>query len=134
MDDEANGTIDRWDRWTYDTAGREVVFESDNDEDPRADYTIWTFYDALGNLELFLQAHAVLGEPHWRAEAERIAGGILADIERRGWQCGHGRAVETPGLMTGLAGIGYGLLRVAEPERVPAVLVLEPPGLRVGQW
>jgi lantibiotic modifying enzyme len=81
----------------------------------------------LGNLELFLQAHALLGEPHWRAEAERIAGRILADIERRGWQCGHGSAVETPGLMTGLAGIGYGLLRVAAPERVPAVLLLAPP-------
>ena len=84
-------------------------------------------HGALGNLELFLQAHAVLGEPHWRAEAERIAGGILADIERRGWQCGRESAVETPGLMTGLAGIGYGLLRVAEPQRVPAVLVLAPP-------
>jgi type 2 lantibiotic biosynthesis protein LanM len=82
----------------------------------------------LGNLELFLQAHAVLGERRWRTEAERIAGGILADIEGRGWQCGHASAVETPGLMTGLAGIGYGLLRVAEPERVPAVLVLAPPG------
>src|SRR5262245_27742857 len=88
----------------------------------------------LGNLELFLQAHAVLGEPHWRAEAERVAGGILADIEGRGWQCGHGSTVETPGLMTGLAGIGYGLLRVAEAECVPAVLVLAPPGPRVGEW
>jgi lantibiotic modifying enzyme len=32
-----------------------------------------------------------------------------------------------PGMMTGLAGIGYGLLRLAEPERVPSVPVLEPP-------
>jgi lantibiotic modifying enzyme len=32
---------------------------------------------------------------------------------------------ETPGLMTGLAGIGYGLLRLAEPERVSSVLLLE---------
>jgi len=29
--------------------------------------------------------------------------------------------------MIGLAGIGYGLLRLAEPTRVPSVLVLEPP-------
>jgi hypothetical protein len=36
-------------------------------------------------------------------------------------------AVETPGLMTGLAGIGYGLLRLAVPTRVPSVLVLEGP-------
>jgi Lanthionine synthetase C-like protein len=38
-----------------------------------------------------------------------------------------GLGVESPGLMTGLAGIGYGLLRLAEPTRVPSVLVLTPP-------
>lgn len=36
-------------------------------------------------------------------------------------------AVETPGLLAGLAGIGYELLRRAEPELVPSVLALEPP-------
>jgi lantibiotic modifying enzyme len=35
--------------------------------------------------------------------------------------------VETPGLMTGLAGIGYQLLRLAAPDIIPSVLVLEPP-------
>jgi hypothetical protein len=35
--------------------------------------------------------------------------------------------VESPGLMTGLAGIGYALLRLAEPHRVPSVLGLAPP-------
>jgi lantibiotic modifying enzyme len=35
--------------------------------------------------------------------------------------------VETPGLMTGVAGIGYGLLRLAAPLRVPSVLALAPP-------
>lgn len=29
--------------------------------------------------------------------------------------------------MTGLAGIGYGLLRLADPQRVPSVLLLELP-------
>jgi lantibiotic modifying enzyme len=29
--------------------------------------------------------------------------------------------------MTGLAGIGYGLLRFADPARIPSVLSLEPP-------
>jgi lantibiotic modifying enzyme len=29
--------------------------------------------------------------------------------------------------MTGLAGIGYGLLRLAAPQRVPSVLALERP-------
>ena len=35
--------------------------------------------------------------------------------------------VETPGLLSGLAGIGFGLLRAARPELVPSVLALEPP-------
>ncbi|MDG4787020.1 type 2 lanthipeptide synthetase LanM family protein [Micromonospora sp. WMMD1102] len=34
--------------------------------------------------------------------------------------------VETPGLINGLAGAGYRLLRLAAPERVPSVLHLEP--------
>jgi lantibiotic modifying enzyme len=29
--------------------------------------------------------------------------------------------------MTGLAGIGYELLRLAEPDKVPSVLTLAPP-------
>ena len=35
--------------------------------------------------------------------------------------------VETPGLMMGLAGIGYGLLRLGATDRVPALLSREPP-------
>ncbi|HEX3789698.1 MAG TPA: type 2 lanthipeptide synthetase LanM family protein [Pseudonocardiaceae bacterium] len=55
-------------------------------------------------------------------EAVRVAGAVLADIERGGWRCGVPTGVETPGLMAGLAGIGYGLLRVADPAGVPSVL------------
>jgi type 2 lantibiotic biosynthesis protein LanM len=81
----------------------------------------------LGNLELLLQASQALAEPQWRAEVDRLAALILESIERDGWRCGVPLGVESPGLMTGLAGIGYGLLRLAEPTRVPSVLVLEPP-------
>jgi lantibiotic modifying enzyme len=52
---------------------------------------------------------------------------ILDSIARHGWQCGGPQAVEMPGLMLGLAGIGYQMLRLAEPDRVPSVLVLAPP-------
>lgn len=81
----------------------------------------------LGNLELLLQAGERLGDPRWRSEASRMAAIILGSIHRNGWFCGVPAGVETPGLLTGLAGIGYGLLRLAEPKRVPSVLVLEPP-------
>ena len=41
--------------------------------------------------------------------------------------CSSESALSPPGLMVGLAGIGYGLLRLAYPEQVPSVLVLAPP-------
>jgi type 2 lantibiotic biosynthesis protein LanM len=81
----------------------------------------------LGNVELPLQAGEYLDDPHWHAEAGRLAARIVGSIARDGWLCGLPQRVESPGLMTGLAGIGYGLLRLAEPRRIPSVLVLEPP-------
>jgi lantibiotic modifying enzyme len=81
----------------------------------------------LGNLELLLLAGQVLGDSGWNSQANRLAAGILDSIDREGWLCGVPLGVESPGLMIGLAGIGYGLLRLAEPARVPAVLLLAPP-------
>lgn len=49
------------------------------------------------------------------------------DVERAERSTGVPFNVETPGLMTGLAGIGYGLLRLADPQNVPSVLLLELP-------
>ena len=85
----------------------------------------------LGNLELLLQASQTLDDPYWKAQVDRFAAIILESIEKHGWLCGVPLGVETPGLMTGLAGIGYQLLRLAEPERVPSVLVLESPKLNM---
>lgn len=88
----------------------------------------------LGNLELLLQASEILNEPQLRSQTNRRATMILDSISKHGWLCGNPLGVESPGLMTGLAGIGYGLLRLAEPQRVPSVLVLEPPKLNsIGQ-
>ena len=81
----------------------------------------------LGNLELLLQASQVLEDPQWGFEVDRLAAVILESISQHGWLCGVPLGVESPGLMTGLAGIGYGLLRVAEPARVTSVLALAPP-------
>src|SRR6266508_1568331 len=54
----------------------------------------------------------------------------LAEIERGDARCGTPGMVGTPGLLTGYAGIGHGLLRLAYPERVPAVLLLDAPSTR----
>ena len=60
----------------------------------------------------------------------RRAGLVLDAIDRYGPTCGTPGGVPTPGLLNGLAGIGYGLLRLGFPDRVPSVLLLEPtPGL-----
>jgi type 2 lantibiotic biosynthesis protein LanM len=85
----------------------------------------------LGNLELLVQASAALADAAARAAVERVQLEILGDIARLGFVCATPRALETPGLMLGLAGIGYGLLRLADPARVPSVLLLDGPK---GPW
>jgi lantibiotic modifying enzyme len=64
--------------------------------------------------------------PTAEAARRRRAGLVLAAVQQYGPQCGTPRAVPSPGLLTGLAGIGYGLLRLAFPQRVPSVLLLQP--------
>jgi len=81
----------------------------------------------LGNLDLLLEAADASPDSIWAAKAQQLASGILHSIEQNGWLCGNPLAVESPGLMTGIAGIGYGLLRCSEPARVPSVLSLAPP-------
>jgi lantibiotic modifying enzyme len=74
-----------------------------------------------------LEASLILHDPQWHAQLEHFQSGILESIARRGWLCANPLGVESPGLMTGLAGIGYELLRLAAPTRVPSVLALAPP-------
>jgi len=81
----------------------------------------------LGNLDFVRQAAEALDNDSWRERAREQLGRSLSDIERNGWRCGIANPAEIPGLMTGLAGIGYGMLRLAEPRRVPSLLLLSPP-------
>jgi lantibiotic modifying enzyme len=81
----------------------------------------------MGNLDLLLEAGRVLNDGKWRAHSERLVAMILGSIDRYGWACGGPNGVEMPGLMLGLAGIGYQMLRLAEPDRVPSLLTLAPP-------
>jgi type 2 lantibiotic biosynthesis protein LanM len=65
---------------------------------------------------------------HQAAEAarRRRAGLVLAAVQQYGPHCGTPRAVPSPGLLTGLAGIGYGLLRLAFHREVPSALLQQP--------
>jgi type 2 lantibiotic biosynthesis protein LanM len=78
----------------------------------------------LGSLELLLAARAAPGQTVPDMEVERWAATVLDSIERHGWLSGVPLGVETPGLMVGLAGMGYELLRLAEPRQMPSVMML----------
>jgi type 2 lantibiotic biosynthesis protein LanM len=84
-------------------------------------------HGSLGNIESLLQAGESLERDPWSGNVSRLSGEILQSIHDHGWSCGVPLGVESPGLMTGLAGIGYGLLRLAEPSSIPSILTLEPP-------
>jgi type 2 lantibiotic biosynthesis protein LanM len=84
-------------------------------------------HGVLGNIELLLTAARLLNRPEDHEQLEQAIALIVGSIEAYGWVTGVPLSVETPGLMTGLAGIGYELLRLAEPDRVPSVLLLSPP-------
>ncbi|HET6287755.1 MAG TPA: type 2 lanthipeptide synthetase LanM family protein [Amycolatopsis sp.] len=60
------------------------------------------------------------------AAVRRRTGHLLAAIDQRGARCGTPGAVPAPGLLSGLAGIGYGLLRLGFGDRVPSALLLRP--------
>jgi len=77
------------------------------------------------NLELLLLAErAGLSEP---GGLMLRLGEKLDHAAHRGWVCGSPTRSETPGLLTGLSGVGYQLLRFASPEAVPSALLLHPP-------
>ncbi|MEU8379231.1 type 2 lanthipeptide synthetase LanM family protein [Streptosporangium sp. NPDC048865] len=79
----------------------------------------------VGNLELLTTAIAA-GRTDLTGERDRRLGVVLDQLDA-GPRCGTPAGVPTPGLMTGLAGIGHGLLRHAFPDRVSPVLLLAPP-------
>lgn len=84
-------------------------------------------HGALGQADMLLHGHEILGVEQWRKAAELHAAAALQQAQDPGWACGQPLSLETVGLMTGLAGIGYALLRLASPSKVPCVLALEPP-------
>ncbi|MBQ0826666.1 type 2 lanthipeptide synthetase LanM family protein [Streptomyces tagetis] len=83
----------------------------------------------LGTLEA-LAVRAGRGEPAAAAPLARHTGRALALVEARNHRCATPDRVPSPGLLDGLSGIGYGLLRLAHPGTVPSVLLLSHPGHR----
>jgi type 2 lantibiotic biosynthesis protein LanM len=87
-------------------------------------------HGGMGNLELVWMAQRRLPERFGQLPVGMAVAGMVESIRQNGWLCGNPLNVESPGLMTGIAGIGYGLLHLAVPEQVPSVLTLESAGLK----
>ncbi|MFC0627041.1 type 2 lanthipeptide synthetase LanM family protein [Kribbella deserti] len=83
----------------------------------------------LGALEPLIEL-AAQGDPSAETLRARAAGQVLGAIDLYGPRCGTPDGVPSPGLLTGLAGIGYGLLRLGFPE-VPSALLMHPPNVTV---
>ena len=81
-----------------------------------------------GNAELLIQAAHQLQRPKLKQLAEQVGQNGIRHIlqEGRPWPCGNSGAGETPGLMLGTAGIGYFYLRLADPMKVPSILLTSP--------
>ncbi|MFJ6440148.1 type 2 lanthipeptide synthetase LanM [Streptomyces sp. NPDC091649] len=75
-----------------------------------------------GLLELLGHSSLPAVRPAW----VRRAGSLLAATDRAGPQCGTPGRVPHPGLLTGLSGIGHGLLRAGFPDRIGSALLLRP--------
>ncbi|MDJ0383651.1 type 2 lanthipeptide synthetase LanM family protein [Streptomyces sp. G-G2] len=80
-------------------------------------------HGTLGSLELL---SVLAGQGHTGAATALThrAGQVLGGLECHGHRCGTPDHVPSPGLLTGLSGIGYALLRLGFPEAVPSVLLL----------
>ncbi len=83
-----------------------------------------------GAAELPLCASRVLGHESQRSFAERLGlrGIELYRKDDLPWPCGAPGGNETPGLMTGLAGIGYFYLRLHDATQNPSLLLVSPDG------
>ncbi|WP_233273212.1 type 2 lanthipeptide synthetase LanM family protein [Streptomyces broussonetiae] len=84
-------------------------------------------HGTLGTLEA-LAVLAERGDATAAGALSRRTGQVLAVVEAQSHRCATPDHVPSPGLLTGLSGIGYGLLRLAHPETVPSVLLLGQPG------
>jgi type 2 lantibiotic biosynthesis protein LanM len=83
---------------------------------------------AFGRIELLVEAGDRLDRPVLREEAEQLAREVLARREANGFFRIFGEVpgdAYSPGFHRGTAGIGYALLRLAHPGKLPSVLLWE---------
>ncbi len=83
----------------------------------------------MGNLEVLVLATLLRPDLCSNSLLLSLQSSLLENMHAQGWQTGLPVSVETPGLMTGLTGTGYELLRLADSQKVPSLLLLDPPSI-----
>ena len=80
-----------------------------------------------GNADLMLFGAELLGDAECCRRAYLVGDvGIARHGSANAWPCGVPNGGETPGLLLGLAGIGYFYLRLHAPSAVPSLLIIDP--------
>jgi len=84
----------------------------------------------MGRADFLLTAGLRLGRPDLPVQAHEIASQVVARGKKQGGYCLIDDDMPSalgcyPGFFQGEAGIGYELLRLAYPERLPSVLLFE---------
>lgn len=82
-------------------------------------------HGSLGNLELFLSTSQVWQDPELTQRYYKIAVTLLNFLEENNFPYDQIGNPTAPGLMTGAAGVAYQMLRIAFPEKIPAILLLK---------
>jgi type 2 lantibiotic biosynthesis protein LanM len=80
----------------------------------------------LGIADALTELMAASDDPATRRAWRHHCDLILGAVQRHAPSCATPGGIMTPGLLDGLAGIGYGLLRLGFPDTVPSVLLLAP--------
>lgn len=92
---------------------------------PRQDATLC--HGIAGLSEVVLTAGVLFDDATYRTAAAQAAGELVRRYGASGdWPSGMPSGGHSPALMLGSAGIGYHLLRLHDPERVPPVLLTVP--------
>ncbi|MBU3157719.1 type 2 lantipeptide synthetase LanM family protein (plasmid) [Clostridium estertheticum] len=83
----------------------------------------------LGNIEILNYASECLNRYELKDLTTNYSRIVVDDILNGKWQCGLPNQKEVPGVMLGISGIGLSLLKLYDPDLVPAITRLEGPEL-----
>lgn len=84
-------------------------------------------HGSFGNIEVLLLQFEKTKDIEIYNKILSIVKVLKEESKRTGWICGIPQRTKSAGFMTGLSGIGYGLLRCINPNKIPCVLSFDFP-------